>query len=388
MTRNGKPASSIVSRRRLASGQLSAARTGRQGREDPAFERNIYSQLAGRLGQEIVAGVYPAGSLLPNAQDMCARFSVSRTALREAYSILSAKALILARPKIGTRIRPKSEWNLLDPEVLAWHLAATPSEHLVDELFALRQMVEPPAAALAAAAPSRNTVQAIADAYERMERFKNGEGDLIGADLDFHMAILQASGNRFLAALGGLIQTALECTFRLSWRGAGGNPGQPPVAAPRSLRGDPRRRSGPGARADGRAPARLDRRRVGVPSAARRGDRRGRERGSRARTPESGRATRRRVRTAGPSARSPTGGGAPKARRPGRTAARRCAASYRGRAAKRQAERRPAGSAADEVSSRRSASRRRSRARPRSSAQAATRPGLARRASRSARAAP
>ncbi len=222
MTRNGKPASSIVSRRRLASGQLSAARTGRQGREDPAFERNIYSQLAGRLGQEIVAGVYPAGSLLPNAQDMCARFSVSRTALREAYSILSAKALILARPKIGTRIRPKSEWNLLDPEVLAWHLAATPSEHLVDELFALRQMVEPPAAALAAAAPSRNTVQAIADAYERMERFKNGEGDLIGADLDFHMAILQASGNRFLAALGGLIQTALECTFQLSWRGAAG----------------------------------------------------------------------------------------------------------------------------------------------------------------------
>ena len=153
---------------------------------------------------------------------MCARFSVSRTALREAYSILSAKALILARPKIGTRVRPKSEWNLLDPEVLAWHLAATPSEHLVDELFALRQMVEPPAAALAAAAPSRETVQTIADAYERMERFKNGEGDLIGADLDFHMAILEASGNRFLAALGGLIQTALECTFRLSWRGAAG----------------------------------------------------------------------------------------------------------------------------------------------------------------------
>lgn len=221
MTRNGKPNSSIVSAR-LASSRPAGSRVGRQGRNDPAFERNIYSQLAGRLGQEIVAGVYPPGSLLPNAQDMCARFSVSRTALREAYSILSAKALILARPKIGTRVRPKSEWNLLDPEVLAWHLAATPSEHLVDELFALRQMVEPPAVALAAAAPSRETVRMIAEAYERMERFKNGEGDLIGADLDFHMAILEASGNRFLAALGGLIQTALECTFRLSWRGAAG----------------------------------------------------------------------------------------------------------------------------------------------------------------------
>ena len=81
---------------------------------------------------------------------MCARFSVSRTALREAYSILSAKALIVARPKIGTRVRPKSDWNLLDPEVLAWHLQATPNEHFVDDLFVLRQMVEPAAAALAA----------------------------------------------------------------------------------------------------------------------------------------------------------------------------------------------------------------------------------------------
>ncbi len=222
MTRIGKASSSAVKRRRIASAHAVVGRSGRQGRDDPAFERNIYSQLAGRLGQEIVAGLYPAGSLLPNAQDMCARFSVSRTALREAYSILSAKGLIVARPKIGTRVRPKSEWNLLDPEVLAWHLAATPSEHLVDELFALRQMVEPPAAALAASAPSRDTVARIADAYGRMERLKNGAGDLIGADLDFHMAILEASGNRFLAALGGLIHTALECSFRLSWRGAAG----------------------------------------------------------------------------------------------------------------------------------------------------------------------
>jgi GntR family transcriptional regulator, galactonate operon transcriptional repressor len=220
MTRIGKPSSSAAKRRRVAYGHDGAGRTG-PGR-DAHFERNIYSQLAGRLGQEIVAGMHPAGALLPNAQEMCASFSVSRTALREAYSILSAKGLIVARPKIGTRVRPKSEWNLLDPEVLAWHLAATPSEHLVDELFALRQMVEPPAAALAAAAPGRDTVQRIAEAYGRMVRFKNGAGDLIGADLDFHMAILEASGNRFLAALGGLIHTALECSFRLSWRGAAG----------------------------------------------------------------------------------------------------------------------------------------------------------------------
>jgi GntR family transcriptional regulator, galactonate operon transcriptional repressor len=185
-----------------------------------AFERNIHSQLAGQLGREIVAGVYPPGSLLPNATEMCARFSVSRTALREAYSRLSAKALIVARPKIGTRVRPNADWNLLDPEVLAWHLQARPTEHFVGDLFVLRQMVEPPTAALAASSASPATIERIADAYSRMDRFKNGAGDLSGADLDFHMGILEATDNPFLGALGGMIQTALECTFRLSWQGA------------------------------------------------------------------------------------------------------------------------------------------------------------------------
>ena len=190
-----------------------------RGRDDK-FERNIHSQLAGRLGREIVSGIYPPGSLLPNAMEMCARFSVSRTALREAYSMLSAKSLIVAKPKIGTRVRAQSEWNLLDPEVLAWRLEAEPAEHFVDDLFVFREMVEPAAAALAAAARSRTTIDRIAEAYERMDRFKNGAGDLIGADLDFHMGILEATENPFLVALGGLIHAALECTFKLSWEGA------------------------------------------------------------------------------------------------------------------------------------------------------------------------
>jgi GntR family transcriptional regulator, galactonate operon transcriptional repressor len=195
------------------------ARPARPERAAP-FARNIHTSLAGRLGCEIVGGVYPPGSLLPNAVDMCARFSVSRTALREVYSVLTAKALIVARPKIGTRVRPKADWNMLDPEVLSWHLQSTPTENFVAELFVLRQMVEPEAAALAATARSRATVDRIGEAYDRMDRFKDGAGDLINADLDFHMGILEATGNLFLAALGGLIRTSLECTFELSWEGA------------------------------------------------------------------------------------------------------------------------------------------------------------------------
>ncbi len=204
---------------RAESGATATARvTARAG--DGAFERNIHSYLANKLGQEIVGGVYPPGSLLPNEVEMRTRFSVSRTTLREAYSALTAKALIVARPKVGTRVRPKADWNMLDPEVLAWHLQTVPNEEFVTDLFVLRQMIEPPAASLAASGRARATIERIAAAYADMERFKDGEGDLIAADLQFHMAILEATGNLFIGALGSLIHAALVTTFRLSWEGA------------------------------------------------------------------------------------------------------------------------------------------------------------------------
>ncbi len=83
-----------------------------------------------------------------------------------------------------------------------------------------RQAIEPMAAEIAATARTPDSLARIADAFGRMERFRNGDGDLIGADVDFHVASLAATGNHFLAALGGLIQAALECSFRFTWIGA------------------------------------------------------------------------------------------------------------------------------------------------------------------------
>jgi GntR family galactonate operon transcriptional repressor len=196
------------------------ARVAPKEPEARATMRRVEASLAARLGQEIVGGVYPPGSLLPNSAEMGERFSASRTALREAYSKLSGKGLIVARPKIGTRVRPRTDWNLLDPEVLAWHLSDEPDERMVTDLFELRRAIEPLAAEIVAAGRTEANVERIAEAYDRMERFKNGGGDLIGADLDFHLAILDATGNHFLRALGGLIQASMEWSFRLSWLGA------------------------------------------------------------------------------------------------------------------------------------------------------------------------
>jgi DNA-binding FadR family transcriptional regulator len=211
------PNSEAAIRRRASGHPAAPAMRETEGRTP---SRRSEAQLAARLGRDIVNGVFPAGSLLPSASEMGARFSASRTALREAYCKLSGKGLIVARPRIGTRVRPRADWNLLDPDVLAWRLSSEPDGHFVDDLFTLRRAIEPVAAEIAATSWTPDSLARIAEAFGRMERFKNGDGDLIGADVDFHVAILDATGNHFLAALGGLIQAALECSFRFTWIGA------------------------------------------------------------------------------------------------------------------------------------------------------------------------
>jgi DNA-binding FadR family transcriptional regulator len=190
---------------------------GRSGLEPV---RNVHEYLATKLGREIVGGHYKPGDQLPNEIDLRDQLSVSRTALREAYRVLTAKGLISSRQNVGTRVKPRSEWNMLDPDVLKWHLEAGPSEEFIVDLFDLRQMVEPPAAARAARQGSPETIAQIVAAYEDMASSSDGSGDLIGADVRFHEAILVATDNPLIATLGVLIHVALVGSFKLGWPSA------------------------------------------------------------------------------------------------------------------------------------------------------------------------
>lgn len=180
------------------------------------------TQIVNMIGSDIVSGVFAEGSRLPDEESMRRRYSVSRTALREAYSKLAAKGLIAARPKVGTSVRPKSAWNMLDPEVLTWHLQSKPTRDIAADLYALRRMVEPPAAALAAEIHDDEALSRIHAAYEDMIACKRREIELIDADLRFHLAILSATRNQFIGAFSALIHAAMVSTFRISWRGAEG----------------------------------------------------------------------------------------------------------------------------------------------------------------------
>src|SRR4051812_14399279 len=69
-------------------------------------ERAISShdQVARALGMEILAGKHLVGGNLPNEADLLARFQISRTILREVLKTLSAKGLLAAKARVGTRV--------------------------------------------------------------------------------------------------------------------------------------------------------------------------------------------------------------------------------------------------------------------------------------------
>lgn len=198
-----------------------------------AAGRNLHERIANTLGERIVAGLHPPSSPLPTEIELCASLSVSRSALREAFKLLAAKGLIISRQKVGTLVRPRAEWNMLDPEVLAWSLHAAPTDAFVTGLFEVRKIVEPSAAALAAERRSAEGLARIERALSDMVRLQGSSTALIEADLRFHQSILDATGNLFLASFGAVIESSLQASFRLGW--SSGH--QPPEYALRQHQG-------------------------------------------------------------------------------------------------------------------------------------------------------
>ena len=182
--------------------------------------RNLHGQVVHELGRRIVGGTCPPGQALPNEEELCRELGVSRTALRESVKVLAAKGLVESRPRIGTRVRANEDWNLLDPDVLAWRCATLPDAHFVLQLNEMRQIIEPASAALAARNRSVAQLRQIEDAFAAMAAADNID-EWVGADLQFHTAILTATNNPLLRPLAAMIRSALESLLGVSARKAG-----------------------------------------------------------------------------------------------------------------------------------------------------------------------
>jgi DNA-binding FadR family transcriptional regulator len=205
----------------------------------PGLGRNLTYGLLESLGRAIVTGAYDERPF-PTEAELARHHKVSRSVTREAVKMLTAKGLLSARPRQGTSVQPSRQWNLFDTDVLRWLLERTFSIDLLRQFNELRVAIEPEAAGLAALHASDDQRAAINAGLERMQAADEGRDDTLDADIAFHVAVLQASGNPFYAQFRDVVSTALRSSIRFTNRFKGHSASVPEHAAVRDaiLAGD------------------------------------------------------------------------------------------------------------------------------------------------------
>jgi DNA-binding FadR family transcriptional regulator len=173
----------------------------------------LHREKLGVLLRDVLDDRFPPGTMLPREQDLALDLDVSRGVARECVRALEERGVVSVKHGRGTTVRPVAEWNLLDPDVLAALLLGSREGWVLEQLLECRRLLEPQAAADAAAAGSPDGLEAVREAAERLGTTADGtrrrEGPARLA-ADFHRAVVLASGNRVMAAMLAPAHAAIE----------------------------------------------------------------------------------------------------------------------------------------------------------------------------------
>jgi DNA-binding FadR family transcriptional regulator len=175
-------------------------------------------QVARQIGSAIVDGTYRVSERLPLEAELSSQYGVSRNTIREAVRLLAAKMLVEVAPRRGTVVLPRTQWNILDREVLEWSASVFRNDPtFMREISRARYIVEPAAAEEAARHATPAEIETIREAYRAMvAEAGQPHGDpAIKADLAFHFAIASATHNRFLKFMAHSIIHAIGLNFQV-----------------------------------------------------------------------------------------------------------------------------------------------------------------------------
>lgn len=171
--------------------------------------RNFHTFVINEIGQGIVTGRFPVGSVLASDAVMMETYGVSRTVLREALKTLEAKGLVEARPKVGTRVSPRGRWNFFDPQVLAWHFEAPAETGFYESLFRARAVLEAPMVALAAQHRTAEHVRLLKYWCHQMDTAGDSVEQFGLACLEVHGVIADSAQDMLLRSVIGVVELTL-----------------------------------------------------------------------------------------------------------------------------------------------------------------------------------
>lgn len=182
----------------------------------PLERRKVYEQVAEQLLGQIGSGRLRPGEALPPERELTESFGVGRSSIREALRMLESQGLIVAAN--GGALVVAEAANPLNSSLrLVFTLDDRAGLH---HLFELRRILDCEAAALAAERRTDEHLVEMDAAIDEMDTSLGAGGraaDFIDADLRFHLAVAEATGNRLLLhsmqAVRDVVRRALMTVF-------------------------------------------------------------------------------------------------------------------------------------------------------------------------------
>ncbi|HMO76248.1 MAG TPA: FCD domain-containing protein [Sphingopyxis sp.] len=175
---------------------------------------SLADDLVQRFEEQIEKGDMPAGSRFPTEKEITETFGVSRTVVREAYSRLAARGLLVSRRGSGAYVPDGAQYR-------AFQIAAEEVGEIDDllKLLEMRMGFEAEMAGLAARRRTEADLAAIRDALDAMERSTDVDAS-VAADAAFHAAIAAATANSYYLRFTQFLGVRLVPSRRLYLQGS------------------------------------------------------------------------------------------------------------------------------------------------------------------------
>lgn len=158
-------------------------------------EGNVSQRIAAQIEEMLASETLKPGDRLPTERDMAELLGASRPSVREAVRILQAQGRLVVKHGLGVFVAQSLTKQALGA-------ALSNPEVNINEVFAMREVLEVPAAEWAAERITDEQIALLTEILQELDAAFDADSDdfqrLARLDTSFHLAIAQVAGNRFL----------------------------------------------------------------------------------------------------------------------------------------------------------------------------------------------